>query len=64
MSLEVRATFEAGVLEPDKPLPLAEHARFTISVTNTSDICASAAIVPWNGDATALEEILGLDNRP
>ena len=32
MSLEVEATYENGVLKLDKPLPLGEHERVTVSV--------------------------------
>jgi predicted DNA-binding antitoxin AbrB/MazE fold protein len=65
MSLEVQATYEDGVLKPDKPLPLEEHSRVIVSVKQAPfDIGDSAGIVPWNGDLKALDELLGPDNRP
>jgi predicted DNA-binding antitoxin AbrB/MazE fold protein len=37
MSLEIEAVYEDGVLKPDKPLPLKEHERVTVSVKPTSE---------------------------
>lgn len=32
MTTQVTATYENGVLKPDRPLPLAERARVTVTV--------------------------------
>jgi len=32
MSLEVQATYEGGLLKPDKPLPFSDHQRVTVTV--------------------------------
>ena len=32
MELSIEATYEDGVLKPDKPLPLAEHERVRIVI--------------------------------
>ena len=37
MSLEIEAVYEDGVLKPEKPLPLQEHQRVTVSVQPTSE---------------------------
>lgn len=70
MPLEVEATYEDGVLKPDKPLPLNEHVRVTITVNpltitvnpQRGGIRDSAGLVKWTGDPTALEFLLGPDN--
>jgi predicted DNA-binding antitoxin AbrB/MazE fold protein len=65
MSLEVRATYENGVLKPDNPLPLSEHERVTVSIrSQSSDIRQSAGLIPWDGDPKGLEYLLGPDNDP
>jgi predicted DNA-binding antitoxin AbrB/MazE fold protein len=65
MSLQVEAIYENGLLKLDKPLPLPEHERVTISVNpQTSRIRQSAGVVKWSGDAKALEYLLGPENVP
>lgn len=65
MSLEVEATYENGFLKLDKPLPLKEHERVTVSVKpQTSRIRQSAGLVKWTGDPKALEYLLGPENAP
>jgi predicted DNA-binding antitoxin AbrB/MazE fold protein len=65
MSLEVEATYENGVLKLDKPLPLGEHERVTVNVKPlTIPIRQSAGLIPWKGDAKALEYLLGPENQP
>jgi predicted DNA-binding antitoxin AbrB/MazE fold protein len=65
MPWEVEATYENGVLKLDRPLPLGEHARVTVSVKPlASQIRQSAGLIPWTGDARSLENLLGPDNQP
>ena len=64
MSLEFQATYENGILKPDQPLPLSEHERVTVILQpQVSRVRQSAGMVPWNGDARALEHLLGPDNQ-
>lgn len=56
--LQVEAIYEAGVLKPDRPLPLAEHERVRISVLSAVDLVdATAGMFGWKGDAETLERI-------
>ncbi len=65
MLLEVEAIYEGGVLRPDKPLPLGERERVTVTIkAHGSRICRSAGLIPWTGEARALESLLGPDNLP
>jgi predicted DNA-binding antitoxin AbrB/MazE fold protein len=65
MALEVEATYEHGVLKPDKPLPIGDRERVTVSIQpHGGQIRRSAGLIPWKGDAEALEYLLGPDNQP
>jgi predicted DNA-binding antitoxin AbrB/MazE fold protein len=65
MSLEVQATYENGVLRPDRPLPLSEHERVTVSIKpQVNGIHESAGLIPFHGTAEALEYLLGPENQP
>ncbi len=65
MSLEVEATYENGVLKLDKPLPLGENERVTVSVKPLPiPIRQSAGLIPWKGDTKALEYLVGPENQP
>ncbi len=65
MSLEVEATYENGVLKLDKPLPLGENERVTVSVKALPiPIRQSAGLIPWKGDTKALEYLVGPENQP
>jgi predicted DNA-binding antitoxin AbrB/MazE fold protein len=65
MMLEAEATYENGVLKLDKPLPLDEHERVTVSVKpHAGQIRRSAGLIPWKGDAEALDYLLGPENQP
>ncbi len=58
MSLEIEAVYEDGVLKPEKPLPLKEHERVTVSVkSHTSRIRQSAGLLRWTGDPEVLRKI-------
>lgn len=64
MSIEVHATYEDGVLKPDVPLPLDEHQRVVVSIQQPGRIRESAGLLAWNGDAAALDYLLGAENQP
>jgi predicted DNA-binding antitoxin AbrB/MazE fold protein len=68
MSLEIEAVYEDGVLKPEKPLPLQEHQRVTVSVKPKSEkppsekrpssrIRQSAGLLRWTGDPDVLRKI-------
>ena len=58
MRLEVKATYENGVLRPDEPLPLAEHERVVVSVTpSSSPVRELAGLLHWSGDSETLRKI-------
>jgi predicted DNA-binding antitoxin AbrB/MazE fold protein len=58
MSLEIEAIYEDGVLKPDRPLPLQEHERVTVSVKpQISRIRQSAGLLRWTGDLEVLRKI-------
>ncbi len=65
MSLEVEAIYEDGVLKPDQPLPLTEHARVRISIEpHLTGIRSSAGLIPFHGTQEALNHLLGPENGP
>ncbi len=65
MSLEIQATYEDGVLKLDKPLPLEEHARVTVTVTASGGtIGESAGLLRWPGSPEDLDYLLGRENAP
>lgn len=54
----IEAVYEAGVLKPDRPLPLNEHERVRISVVPTVNLVrATAGMLGWKGDSETLERI-------
>ena len=58
MSLEIEATYEDGVLKPDKPLPLNERERVTVQVKqHTTRIRQRAGAIKWTGDPEVLRQI-------
>ncbi len=58
MSLEVEATYENGVLKLDKPLPLNEKQRVTVTVKpQTTRIWRRAGSLKWTGDPEVLRQI-------
>lgn len=65
MSLETEATYENGTLKPDRPLPLADKERVSITVRRKgSRARQSAGLLPWTGDANDLDALLGPENHP
>lgn len=56
--LTIDATYEKGMLKPDRPLPLHEQQRVQVSIHAPIDpVLASAGMFGWNGDAETLERI-------
>ena len=67
-SFQFEATFEKGVLKPDRPLPLVEHQRIKVSVELPAPVSPSvdsdleliretSGILGWTGDAETVERI-------
>ena len=58
MSMVVDATYENGVLKPDRPLPLAEHEKVQVTVhTAVSRVRATFGLLGWKGDAETVQRI-------
>jgi predicted DNA-binding antitoxin AbrB/MazE fold protein len=58
MSLIVEATYENGVLRPERPLPLAEHEKVQITVnTALARVRASFGLLGWKGDAQTVQRV-------
>jgi predicted DNA-binding antitoxin AbrB/MazE fold protein len=58
MSLEIEATYENGVLTPDRALPLQERQRVKVTVhEETSRIRRSYGMMGWTGDPEILRRI-------
>ena len=56
MAIVVEATYENGVLKPERPLPLAERQKVQITIgTPTSPILQAYGIMGWKGDHATLE---------
>lgn len=70
MSITVQATYENGVLKPERPLPLKEHEKVRITLdTAVSRVRATAGLVGWTGDAetvrrVALDPEFGIEEAP
>lgn len=64
MSITVEATYEDGVLKPERPLPLKEHERVQVSIHTPGDVQNALdavqrgyGLVPWAGDAETLRRV-------
>lgn len=58
MLLEVEATYEKGVLKPDKPLPLEEHQRVKVTVHGEAGrIRGTYGLIGWTGDLEVVRRI-------
>jgi predicted DNA-binding antitoxin AbrB/MazE fold protein len=58
MSIEIEATYEGGILRPDRPLPLEEHQRVKLVVEqDVSRSRANYGIIGWKGDSETLRKI-------
>jgi predicted DNA-binding antitoxin AbrB/MazE fold protein len=65
VAIEVEATYENGVLKPDRPLPLQEQERVTVVVKPQGGrVRRSAGLIPWTGDEKARDYLLGPENPP
>jgi predicted DNA-binding antitoxin AbrB/MazE fold protein len=65
MNLEFEATYDNGVLKPDRRLPLQNGQRIKL----TAEQPASAAerlygMLPWKGNQEDLDYLLGPSNHP
>ena len=67
-AFEFEATFEDGVLKPDRPVPLAQHQRIKVSVElPASDVLEvdadlefvneTSGMLGWTGDAETVERV-------
>lgn len=67
-SFVFEATFENGVLKPDRPLPLAENQRIKVSVelaepvgspidSDAGFIRETSGMLGWTGDAETVERV-------
>jgi predicted DNA-binding antitoxin AbrB/MazE fold protein len=58
MSLEIEATYENGVLKPDKPLPLQENERVKITVRQAQGTAElTYGLIGWTGDPEVVRRI-------
>ena len=58
MTIVVEATYENGVLKPERPLPLGEHEKVQITVhTAVSRVRATFGLLEWSGDAETLRRV-------
>jgi predicted DNA-binding antitoxin AbrB/MazE fold protein len=50
MTITIEAVFENGVLKPQQPLPLQEHARVQVTVrAAASRVRQTAGLIGWTG---------------
>lgn len=74
MPIVVEATYEDGVLKPDRPLPLKERENVRVTVDEDAGwrverVRATAGLVGWTGDAATVERValdpeLDIDESP
>jgi predicted DNA-binding antitoxin AbrB/MazE fold protein len=62
MEMTIEATYENGVLKPASPLPLAEHERVRVTITDGGErrlaaVRATAGLVGWKGDPETIERV-------
>jgi predicted DNA-binding antitoxin AbrB/MazE fold protein len=62
MELSIEATYEGGVLKPAVPLPLAEHEKVRVTISDDAEwrvsrVRATAGLMGWKGDAETIERI-------
>jgi len=58
MSIVVEATYENGVLKPERPLPLAEHEKVVINVRpRVTWADRTAGLMGWTGGAELAERV-------
>ena len=57
--IEIDATYQNGVLKPDKPLPLPEQQRVRITVREKpSEARRGYGLVEWKGDLKDLDFLI------
>jgi predicted DNA-binding antitoxin AbrB/MazE fold protein len=57
MAIVVEATYENGVLKPERPLPLGEREKVRVIIeTKASPIMEAYGVVGWRGDHATLEQ--------
>jgi len=58
MSFEIEATYENGVLKPDKPLPFKDKERVRVTVQQHASIAElTYGLIGWTGDPEVLRKI-------
>jgi predicted DNA-binding antitoxin AbrB/MazE fold protein len=56
MTLTIVATYENGVLKPERPLPLKEHEKVQVTVEATTNwVDATAGLLGWTGSSEELQ---------
>jgi predicted DNA-binding antitoxin AbrB/MazE fold protein len=58
MSITFEATYENGMLKPERPLPLKEHEKVQVTVqSSTSWVEETYGILGWKGDPEELRRL-------
>ena len=58
MPLTIQATYENGVLKPDRPLPLREHETVQVTIEPTANwVEQSYGLCGWKGDPEELRQL-------
>ncbi len=58
MSMVFEATYENGVLKPERPLPLAEHEKVQVTVhTAVGRVRETFGLLGWKGDAETVQRV-------
>ncbi len=65
MGLEIEATYENGVLKPDRELPLQNGQRVRLTVQQAGKAVERLyGLIQWKGSQEDLDYLLGPDNHP
>jgi predicted DNA-binding antitoxin AbrB/MazE fold protein len=66
MPLEIEATYENGVLKPDRPLPLQENQRVRLTVQETTRRARrGCGLLKWTGSLEELDYLINsVENDP
>jgi predicted DNA-binding antitoxin AbrB/MazE fold protein len=65
MQVEIEATYENGVLKPDRELPLQNGERVKLTVQKrVSAADRLYGMIQWKGSPEDLDYLLGPDNHP
>lgn len=57
MSLQVKATYQNGILKPDQPLPLQENERVKVTVEQAERAELTYGLIGWTGDPEVVRRI-------